>query len=183
MRPGASRDALLEGAIACLQERGYARTTARDITRASGANLAGIGYHFGSKDALLVEALGESCRRWVSQLGRVASAETDPRLWLESAELAQVFAANRGLCVAFVEALAVAQHDDRVRAQLAEIYRELRSGLGNLLEALGGANGAFDATAQASVLLGLVDGLLIQWLLDPGQVPAGDRILASLRAL
>src|SRR5687768_12943490 len=51
------REDLIAGAIKCLQTKGYARTTARDITAASGANLASIGYHFGSKEALLNEAL------------------------------------------------------------------------------------------------------------------------------
>jgi len=52
-----SRDQLLEGALLCLQTKGYARTTARDIAAASGANLASIGYHFGSKEGLLNAAV------------------------------------------------------------------------------------------------------------------------------
>lgn len=50
------REDLLEGAKKCLVEKGFVRTTARDIVKASGANLASIGYHYGSKDALLTEA-------------------------------------------------------------------------------------------------------------------------------
>lgn len=46
------REDLLEGAKRCLLEKGYARTTARDIGAASGTNLASIGYHYGSKEAL-----------------------------------------------------------------------------------------------------------------------------------
>src|SRR5438309_886040 len=51
------RDKILRGALICLREKGYARTTARDIAEAAGANLGSIGYHFGGKDALLAEAL------------------------------------------------------------------------------------------------------------------------------
>ena len=51
------REALLDGARRCLLERGYARTTARDLVAASGTNLASIGYHFGSKEALLNGAM------------------------------------------------------------------------------------------------------------------------------
>ncbi|CAM5312755.1 hypothetical protein SALBM135S_06103 [Streptomyces alboniger] len=46
---------LLEGAKRCLLAKGFVRTTARDIV-VVGTNLASIGYHYGSKDALLVEA-------------------------------------------------------------------------------------------------------------------------------
>ncbi|MGH3648185.1 MAG: TetR/AcrR family transcriptional regulator, partial [Micromonosporaceae bacterium] len=48
-----NREALLEGAKRCFHEKGYARTTARDIAQASGVSLAAIGYHFGSKEALM----------------------------------------------------------------------------------------------------------------------------------
>ncbi|NED85162.1 TetR/AcrR family transcriptional regulator, partial [Streptomyces sp. SID11233] len=50
------REDLLEGAKRCLLDKGFAATTARDIVRESGANLASIGYHYGSKDALLGRA-------------------------------------------------------------------------------------------------------------------------------
>lgn len=50
------REDLLEGAKRCLLEKGFLRTTARDIVKESGTNLASIGYHYGSKDALLAQA-------------------------------------------------------------------------------------------------------------------------------
>ena len=50
------REDLLEGAKRCLLEKGFVRTTARDIVTESGTNLASIGYHYGSKDALLAQA-------------------------------------------------------------------------------------------------------------------------------
>src|ERR1700761_3900393 len=50
------REDLLDGAKRCLLEKGFVRTTARDIVKESGTNLASIGYHYGSKDALLVKA-------------------------------------------------------------------------------------------------------------------------------
>jgi AcrR family transcriptional regulator len=54
-----NREALVEGAKACLLEKGYSRTTARDIATVAGVSLAAIGYHFGSKETLLNEALRE----------------------------------------------------------------------------------------------------------------------------
>lgn len=41
-----NRDALLAAARKCLLEKGYNRTTARDIASAGGVSLAAIGYHF-----------------------------------------------------------------------------------------------------------------------------------------
>ncbi len=51
------REDLLDGAVRCLREKGYAQTTARDIVAASGTNLASIGYHYGSTKALLNAAV------------------------------------------------------------------------------------------------------------------------------
>ena len=57
------KEDLLAGAKQCLREKGYANTTARDIVAASGTNLASIGYHFGSKDALMTQAIIEMISR------------------------------------------------------------------------------------------------------------------------
>lgn len=59
-----NRDKLLDGALACLRERGYGNTSSRDIARAAGVNIASINYHFGSKDALLDDALGRCFSTW-----------------------------------------------------------------------------------------------------------------------
>ncbi|MFE5539199.1 TetR/AcrR family transcriptional regulator [Streptomyces sp. NPDC056492] len=58
------REDLLEGAKKCLVEKGFVRTTARDIVNASGANLASIGYHYGSKDALMSQAYIALAEEW-----------------------------------------------------------------------------------------------------------------------
>lgn len=52
-----NREDLLAGARRVIVERGVANATARDIAQAAGVSLAAIGYHFGSKDQLVTEAL------------------------------------------------------------------------------------------------------------------------------
>jgi hypothetical protein len=60
-----NRDALLLAAKKCLWEKGYNRTTARDIASAAGVSLAAIGYHFSSKETLLTCRHGET---WIPVL-------------------------------------------------------------------------------------------------------------------
>ena len=48
-----NRQLLLDGALRCLERLPAEHITARAIADESGANLASIGYHFGSKEALL----------------------------------------------------------------------------------------------------------------------------------
>ena len=69
-----NREALIEGALQCLAENPAANVTARDIADRSNANLASIGYHFGSKNGLLAEAMVEGFRRWFIE---IASALAD----------------------------------------------------------------------------------------------------------
>lgn len=83
------REDLLEGAKRCLLEKGYARTTARDIVAASGTNLASIGYHYGSKGALLNLAFLKVTEEWGDVLTEKpdedAVAATSPvRHWTSS---------------------------------------------------------------------------------------------------
>src|SRR5438477_2256597 len=75
-----NREKLLRAAVACLRDKGYARTTARDLVAASGTNLASIGYHFGSKEALLNEAIGQAFGEWTEHLIEVSvrAAANDP---------------------------------------------------------------------------------------------------------
>src|SRR3989442_906316 len=73
------REDLLTAARRLLEEKGYARTTARDLVAASGTNLASIGYHFGSKEALLNEAIGEAVAEWTDQVGAMSMEGREAR--------------------------------------------------------------------------------------------------------
>lgn len=69
--PANTRDRILEVARDLFAQRGYAATSVRDIAIAAEANLAAVGYHFGSKDALY----GHILREHVGPLGmRIAWA-------------------------------------------------------------------------------------------------------------
>ena len=72
-----NREDLIAGAKRCLLDKGYARTTARDIATAAGTSLAAIGYHFGSTQALLNTAVFEAMREWGAELEQ-AMADAGP---------------------------------------------------------------------------------------------------------
>src|SRR5512146_1439764 len=120
------RERLLEAAIVCLRERGYARTTSRDLVAASGTNLASIGYHFGSKERLLNVAVGEAFQRWLKPLVALA-AEPGPATPLErlARSLTGVFDTleeNRSLVAAALEAWAQVARSEELHAEMAATY-------------------------------------------------------------
>jgi len=52
-----TREEIVSAAEVLFARDGYAATSLRHITEAAGVNLAAVNYHFGSKEALLVEIL------------------------------------------------------------------------------------------------------------------------------
>jgi AcrR family transcriptional regulator len=63
-----NREDLPAGALACLKDKGWARTTVRDIAAAAGVNHAAIGYHFGSREALLTSAFVQAMEEWGAEI-------------------------------------------------------------------------------------------------------------------
>jgi AcrR family transcriptional regulator len=181
------RNLLLAAAQRLLTTKGYARTTARDLVAESGTNLASIGYHFGSKEALLNEAIGASFMAWTERLdriGRDVGGEAPlERLLASWRAMTEDFAEVRPLFVAFLEALAQAERAPELRAQLAEQYEQLRARLGETVTDAVGL-GEDDARHVASFLIAVSDGLLLQWFLDVERSATGDELAgAVLRAL
>ncbi|MEV4846029.1 TetR/AcrR family transcriptional regulator [Micromonospora matsumotoense] len=182
------RERLLAGARVCLYERGYTRTTARDIVAASDTNLASIGYHFGSKEALLTAALVQAFEEWGVEIDRVLRDGTQPDLMdrLESmwTGLVESFGSHRPLWVAGIEAFALAEHLPVLREQLAESYTRARPALAAFVIQSGGEN-VTEETRKAigSFLLALMIGLTVQRLLDPEAAPSGKELAAALRLI
>jgi AcrR family transcriptional regulator len=182
------REELLSAARRCLEDRGYARTTARDLVAASGTNLASIGYHFGSKEALLNQAIVDAFAEYTDKLLALASADADDddpmsrirRSWIVMVE---EFEEMRPLLVAFIEAMAQAERTPELRAQLAEGYERLRSAIAeSVADAVPGLPPDC-ARTMASFMIVVSDGLMVQWLLDPERTPSGVEVFETARLM
>jgi AcrR family transcriptional regulator len=182
-----NRDALIVGAKACLRTRGFTRTTARDIATASGVSLAAIGYHFGSKERLLTQALVEATGEWVDELGQAMRADFDPertpmeRFELTWARLLALFNRHRTLWAANFEISPYIETMPEVREVIAAAQKEARLGLVSLFlgtEALADAKAAQDA---GSFYYALLAGVMMQWLVDPDSAPSAKALANALR--
>jgi AcrR family transcriptional regulator len=181
------RDRLLQGAIECLRTKGYAHTTARDIAAAADANLASIGYHFGSKEALLNEAIMRACEEWAQRLGEAAFASEDasPLARMGASWIAMVgsFEELRPALIGFIEAVGQSPWSDELRHELAAHYRGARAAIAEMVSASFGDRAGdvgSDSEVVASFLIAVCDGLVMQWLVDPEGTPDGERLVASL---
>jgi AcrR family transcriptional regulator len=169
-----NREALLLGAKRCLLEKGYARTTARDIATAAGVSLAAIGYHFSSKEALLTEALllafGDWDKDFRHLLKESVPGDASPRERFEStwARLMETFETHRSLWVANMELFSQMKHMPEIRHAMGNNLQVARSELASLF--LNKEQGAI--TARTVQTVGkfhhvLLSGLVLQWLIDP----------------
>ncbi|TXK35026.1 TetR/AcrR family transcriptional regulator [Nonomuraea sp. C10] len=184
------RERLLAGAVSCLQEKGYARTTARDLVAASGTNLASIGYHFGGKDALLNEAIIACFEGWTERVEKAifSSGLGTPRELLERAmaALVDVFGEMRPTLMGCVEGYPAALREQALRERLAAAYGDAReAGVGMLRRASAEMGVALPVAPEVlvSVLIAISDGLMIQWLLDPDSTPDSRQIVDALAAI
>jgi len=177
-----NREDLLAAAKRCLIEKGYARTTARDIAAASGVSLAAIGYHFGSKDALMNQAVFESVGEWADELQQVltarGAADAPPleRFELIMQQTLQAFAGpDRGLWTAQLELLSLAQHNPELQAFLASIQDFAASGLAELFLGMSAEQDPAASKAAGTVMQAFFIGLIAKYYLDPaGMLSARD---------
>ena len=184
-----NREDLISGAKRCLRTKGFARTTARDIASASGVSLAAIGYHFGSKEALLTQALVEATGEWVDELGQVLSTDLDPgaapmeRFEMIWARLLDLFGAHRQLWAANFE---VSPHIDampEVRQVMANAQQAARVGLARMFLGLDETADSAAARDAGSIYYALLAGVMIQWLVDPDHAPSASELANGLRII
>lgn len=172
---GQARELLLEAAVALFAERGYDRTTTRDVAERAGVDAALIARYYGGKDGLYLAALREETGdaeppdllhrdRTASLLARVDARGAGPVLRAaverhpdDAVRTASVAALSSRL----VEPLAARLRDEGV--QDAQLAAELRvAAFAGVL--LGRGAGAFPALSDADadvltdLLLDLIGG-------------------------
>jgi AcrR family transcriptional regulator len=181
------REKLLTAARKCLEAKGYARTTARDLVNASGTNLGSISYHFGTKEALLNEAIGAAFVSWTQEVMSVVrrTPADDPlermlagwRAMLDRTE------ANRALITANMEAMAQVARSEDLRERMAAAYDICRTTIAEAVLESVPPGAEQHAPVIASFIMSVVDGITLQWMTDPEHAPSGEQLEQSLRLM
>ena len=184
------REDLLAGAVRCLREKGYGRTTARDIVAASGTNLASIGYHYGSTQALLNAAVFQAMEDFGAEIGQVMRADAGlegpllerfERFW---ARVIDSFRADPEVWAATFDVFGAAQHDPEIRAAVAQGLDDGRALWARAIYGLDpDGNDQGTARAVGSLHQALLSGVLVQWLIDPDRAPSAADLAAALQAI
>jgi len=184
-----NREDLLAGARQVIMERGAAKATAREIAAAAGVSLAAIGYHFGSKDQLVTEALnvalGTAIGDGMSELIRRGAGAPPLEAFAQTwNDVPAIFAANREAMIASIENAVRVIRDPSSQEQMGAAIAEARRSIAQDLRAAHPALSEEQADAVAELSFALVQGLALLWLLSPdGSVPSGDRLATAVAAL
>ncbi|WP_046505962.1 TetR/AcrR family transcriptional regulator [Streptomyces odonnellii] len=182
------REDLLEGAKRCLLEKGYARTTARDIVAASGTNLASIGYHYGSKEALLNQAFLAVTEEWGDSIDQERAGESLPEEPLERfravwERVIGTFEASRPLWKLQFEIISRIDQEPELKAALAGAQSEGRNGLAEAFQGQGVKDDPEKTRVVGIVYHAMLAGVMAQWLIDPETAPSAQDVTDGLRAI
>src|SRR5207302_10457592 len=71
----ATRERVLEAAVASILERGFYRASSNEIARRAGVTWGVIQHHFGTREALLLAVLEDGANRFVDLVGTAAIDE------------------------------------------------------------------------------------------------------------
>jgi AcrR family transcriptional regulator len=178
------RSRLLEAARRLLRERDYGNITARELVAASDTNLGSIAYHFGSKEALLNEAIGLALEEWVERIGAATGSGGKAGVGeLMTKTLSAVlddYETIRPYYLAYIAALARSVHSAALREQLAAHYERQRVRVAQwVTDALGERVAPDQARRVASLMIATADGMLIQRFTDEQQTVTSQQVAAA----
>lgn len=114
------RKILLDATEQIICEEGYAAATVRRISSEAGMRHQAVAYYFGSQEDLLLAVLHRSMESHRNRLKTVLASERPLRAMWE-------FTSNRDFAKIGMEFLAMANHNDRVKTELAKNARKIRN--------------------------------------------------------
>ncbi|GAB3911697.1 TetR/AcrR family transcriptional regulator [Kibdelosporangium lantanae] len=180
-----NREDLLDAAKRCLYEKGYAKTSIRDIATAAGVSMAAVGYHFGSKDALLNEAFRLANVEWAEEITRAFDVPEDApgrfeQLW---ARVIDSFTAHRALWAVSFEVIGQVDHVPELHQWLIGGLAEAREGLAYPFEDRDATPDDHTRKAMGSLYQALLTGVMAQHLIDPTTALTAHDMAIALKAI
>lgn len=188
-----NREKLVDGALACLLTKGFARTTARDVATAAGVSLAAIGYHFGTTEALLSVALVRAMDQWSEQLERALVDEEDQALspqerfaaiWRRVIDSVDT---NRPLWATQFEVLTQLERSPDLREKFfgarEDAQEQAQFGLAALFEGIDPTVEPELARQVGAFYQVLLTGAVAQHLVDPEHAISGPDLLTAIRTV
>jgi AcrR family transcriptional regulator len=178
---------IVEATMRVLARQGYAHTSLMDIANEVGMSKGAVHYHFPTKEALITQVLETACDAVAERTRRVWPAGENPLLAMRASlhELWRVRAALSDEVKVVADLLAQGLHDDKLREPLATYYRFAFSQVEEHLRVNAQALGLrpkIDPSFIPRILHALLDGLLLQKIVDPDSI-RDEQVLEAIETL
>ncbi|MDO8147223.1 TetR/AcrR family transcriptional regulator [Isoptericola sp. b515] len=181
------REEILAAAARVFGSKGYRAGSLAEVAEQVGITHAGVLHHFGSKDRLLWEVLEYRDRVDVEHLeGQHIPGGIE--LFRHLVTTARRNADRRGIVQAYTVLTGEAVTDghpaaDRARTRFGVLREDIASALRTVADERGIDLAEQDAVRAASAVIGVMDGLQTQWLLDPEVVDLAESTAFAIEAI
>lgn len=181
------RGRLIAAAAEVFAAKGYDASSVDDIARQAGLTKGAVYSNFDSKDDLFFELLGEKVAERIALVENLPASPEPAEAWVRGvgAALNAAMVEQPGWHVLFIEFWQRAIRDPAARERFVPRRRKLHDLVAKTIERRADELNLrlpVDPDRLATAMIGLSNGLAIEYLLDPASVPPdlfGD-ILASM---
>ena len=188
MRPATQRKhaKILQAAMDVFGSKGSTNGTLAEIAEQAGMTHAGVLHHFGSKQNLLLEVLAYRDQADVAELAD-QHIPGGPELFLHLVRTAFANAQRPGIVQVYTVLSAESVTDGHPgRPYFEDRYRVLRGDVVAAFRELCGQQGVTSmetVDAAAAAILAVMDGLQLQWLLEPTAVDLAQASEFAIRSI
>jgi AcrR family transcriptional regulator len=187
--PGDKATRIVEAMRASVAARGIAGSTFDHVANEAGVSRGLLHYYFGTKERLLIEVVRRETDVRIERLEDAIASAADAEHVLDALVLSLEELLGDGPApVMIYEMLTLAQRNEEIAAELAELGRRTRS---HLSDALGGKRDSgvlalrVEPELAAMFLFALADGIMVRRLSEPDLDigPLTDQGIVAARAL
>ncbi len=175
---GERRQQLVDAAIDCLADGGMAGFTIDRICKKAGISRGLISHHFDGKDDLLVHAYEAMTHHLIETAHATHRVVQDDPAAALNAVIEMNFAEDvldRSKLTAWLAVWGEVTRNPSLRQIHRQRYPAYRDAIASAISELARIRGhQLDAPALATSLVALIDGLWIEWCLDPTLLSAAD---------
>ena len=164
------RRGIIQACLEVFTESGFRATTMKAVAERAGISQRGLVHHFRSKEELLaavLEARDEASEPGHPEFGSGDALAALVKTHLETMNHREVLELHSVLSGEAISPDHPAHHYYRHRYAALRLYLAASF---DALRAAGGLQSDADSTTLAAMVIGLMDGLQVQWLYDPNSV-------------
>jgi AcrR family transcriptional regulator len=181
--PEERRRKLIEAAMRCLAERGLAGTSVREIAVRADVSPGLVGHHFAGKEDLVAQTydyVGTKIGKILDDVLETAGDDPEDRLraFVDASFRPPIL--DSDLLAVWITFWSLVRTDARIHTIHRGIYADYRRRLESLIAAIAERRRiAIEARLAALSLTAMLDGLWLEWCLDPSAFTAEEACRAA----